>query len=382
MKLTKNFLEYIEKRDNHKKSGEDIFLDQALYYELRHFRLPMIITVLTMLFGSLGYVIIDDFTILDAIYQTGITFTTVGFGEIAPISEMGRIFTITLIILGFGVFTLAVGTVVNVATNGEIINIIKVRKMLHSIAKVKKHFVLYYLNDYTIEIADNLKRNHIPFVIIDPSPDLENRATQLKFPYYFQAEPHTEIAIKRANLGMAKGVITLSDKEADNIALIVSVRLFEKEYRKSRPFQIITSSKSSESAEKLKKLGADSVVVPTTLTAQRISTMAVSPDLENLLESFLYSNNTALDMEEIFIPKYSWVVLQRLKDLRLKTIMNVSVVGLRNKEGKFTAMPKRDILVTAESYLLLVGKVNDLKQAKRLLPELSLQWNLKFLKKV
>ena len=367
MKLTKNFLEYIEKRDEHKKKDDDIFLDQALYYELRHFRLPIIITVLTMLFGSLGYVIIDDFTILDAIYQTGITFTTVGFGEIAPISEMGRIFTITLIILGFGVFTLAVGTVVNVATNGEITNIIKVRKMLHSIAKVKKHFVLYYLNDYTIEIADNLRRNHIPFIVIDPSPDLEIKAKQLKFPYYFQAEPHTEIAIKRANLGMAKGVITLSDKEADNIALIVSVRLFEKEYRKNRPFQIITSSKSSESAEKLKKLGADSVVVPTTLTAQRISTMAVSPDLENLLESFLYSNNTALDMEEVFIPKYSWVVLQRLKDLRLKTIMNVSVVGLRNREGKFIAMPKREILVTAESYLLLVGKVNDLKQAKKII---------------
>ena len=380
MKLAKNFLEFIEKQNEHKKSREeDIFLDQALYYELRHFRLPIIITVLTMLFGSLGYVIIDDFSILDAIYQTGITFTTVGFGEIAPISDMGRIFTITLIILGFGVFTLAVGTVVNVATNGEITNIIKVRKMLHSIARVKRHFVLYYLNDYTVEIANNLQRNHIPFIVIDPDPDLEAKAKKLKFPYYFQAEPHTEIAIKRANLGMAKGVITLSEKEADNIALIVSVRLFEKEYRKDRPFQIITSSKSSESAEKLRKLGADSVVVPTKLTAQRISTMAVSPDLENLLESFLYSNDTALDMEEVFIPKYSWVVLKRLQDIRLKTILNVSVVGLRYREGKFLAMPKRDILVTADSYLLLVGKVKDLKHAKKIISKVEPPVELKIL---
>jgi voltage-gated potassium channel len=320
-----------------------------------------------MLFGTLGYVVIDDFSLLDAIYQTGITFTTVGFGEIAPVSPMGRIFTITLIIVGFAVFTLAVGTVVNVITNGEITNIVKVRKMLHKIARVKRHFVLYYLNDYTIEIAENLRRNHIPFVVIDPSPDLEERAKRLKFPYYFQAEPHTEIAIKRANLGMARGVITLSEKEADNIALIVSVRLFEQEYRKNRPFQVITSSKSSMSADKLRKLGADSVVVPTTLTAQRISTMAVSPDLENLLESFLYSNDTALDMEEVFVPKYSWIVLQRLKDLRLKSLANVSVVGLRNKEGGFLAMPKRDVLITAESYLLLIGKIKDLKYAKRII---------------
>jgi len=367
VKITKSLLEFFENRDKTKRGKEDIFLDQALYYELRHFRLPIIITVLTMLFGSLGYMIIDDFPLIDAIYQTGITFTTVGFGEIAPISPLGRVFTITLIIVGFAIFTLAVGIVVNVFSNGDIRHIIKVRKMLHRIARVKKHFVLYYLNDYTIEIAENLRKKQIPFVVVDPNPDLEERAKQLKFPYFFQAEPHTEMAIKRANLGMARGVVTLSEKEADNIAIIVSVRLFEQEYRKNRPFQIITSSKSSTSADKLRKLGANNVVVPTTLTAQRISTMAISPDIENLLESFLYSHNTPLDIEEIFVPKTSWIVLQRLKDIRLKTLTNASVVGIRTKEGNFIAMPRRDVLITAESYLLLIGKVEDLQYAKKII---------------
>ncbi len=366
MKISKSFLEFLEKSGENRQKKEDIFLDQAIYYELRHFRLPILMIVLTMLFGTLGYMIIDGFSLMDAIYQTGITFTTVGFGETAPISLLGRIFTITLIIVGFAVFTLAVGTSINVVTNGEVTNIIKVRRMLHQIARIKKHFVIYYLNDYTIEIANNLRKNHIPFVVVDPSPELEERAKKLKFPYYFQAEPHTEIAIKRANLGMAKGVITLSEKEADNIALIVSVRLFEQEHRKRRPFQIITSSKSSSSAEKLRKLGADSVVVPTKLTAQRISTMAISPDLENLLEAFLYANKTALDMEEIFVPKYSWLVLQRIKEVKMQEIFNVSIVGIRNFEGEFTPMPKGDVLITAESNLLLIGKVSDLKYAKKI----------------
>jgi voltage-gated potassium channel len=366
VKISKSFLEFLEKSGENRQKKEDIFLDQAIYYELRHFRLPILMIVLTMLFGTLGYMIIDGFSLMDAIYQTGITFTTVGFGETAPISLLGRIFTITLIIVGFAVFTLAVGTSINVVTNGEVTNIIKVRRMLHQIARIKKHFVIYYLNDYTIEIANSLRKNHIPFVVVDPSPELEERAKKLKFPYYFQAEPHTEIAIKRANLGMAKGVITLSEKEADNIALIVSVRLFEQEHRKRRPFQIITSSKSSSSAEKLRKLGADSVVVPTKLTAQRISTMAISPDLENLLEAFLYANKTALDMEEIFVPKYSWLVLQRIKEVKMQEIFNVSIVGIRNFEGEFTPMPKGDVLITAESNLLLIGKVSDLKYAKKI----------------
>jgi len=370
MKLAKNLLEFLEKKQenrNNKNNREDLFLDQALYYELRHFRLPVIITVMTMLFGSLGYVVIDNFSVIDAIYQTGITFTTVGFGEIADISPLGRIFTITLIVFGFVVFTLAVGIVVNVVTNGEITNIIKVRKMLHSIERIKKHFILFYLNDYTIEIANNLRRNHIPFVVIDPHAGLEEKAKKYKFPYYLQADPHIDITLKRANLMSAKGVITLSDNEADNIALIVSVRLFEEEQNRSIPFQIITSSKNHNSANKLRKLGADSVVIPAKLTAQRISTMAVSPDLENLLESFLYSNNTILDMEEIFIPKTSWIVLKRLHEVKIKTILNIAVVGLRSKEGRFIPMPKKDLLITAESYLLLIGKLNDLKHAKKIL---------------
>ena len=99
--------------------------------------------------------------------------------------------------------------------------------------------------------------------------------------------------------------------------------------------------------------------------------MAVSPDLENLLESFLYSNNTILDMEEVFIPKTSWVVLKQLDEIKIKTILNVAVVGLRSKSGKFIPMPKKDLLITAESYLLLIGKLNDLKHAKKFLQKLK-----------
>jgi voltage-gated potassium channel len=78
-----------------------ITLNDEYYGHLSLFRLPLVLTVLTMLIGTMGYMLIDDFPLMDAIYQTGITFTTVGFGEIHPISDIGRIFTITLIIFGF-----------------------------------------------------------------------------------------------------------------------------------------------------------------------------------------------------------------------------------------------------------------------------------------
>jgi len=366
LKIKNSIKEFLEKRDRDEEEGEkDLFLNNELYFELRHLRLPFIITVLTMLLGTLGYIIIDDFSLIDAIYQTGITFTTVGFGEIAPISPLGRLFTITLIIAGFAVFTLAVGSVVNVISNGKIMKILKVRSMLYQVSRLKNHFVIYYFNDYTIEIAQNLKNSHIPFVIVDPREDLPEVAEEHKIPYYLQAEPHTELSLLRANLSSAKSVITLSENENDNIAIIASVRLFEKEFRENRPFHILTSAKKNTSVEKLKKLGADSVVLPTKLTGQRISAMAISPDLENLLEHFLYSNNNILDMQEVFVPKYSWMVLKRISEIKIRTNINVTIVGLRRKEGEFIPMPTREVLITAESTMLIIGDLEGLSNAKR-----------------
>ena len=322
-----------------------------------------------MAVGTFGYVLIDNFTLMDAIYQTGITFTTVGFGEIAPISDMGRIFTITLIIAGFAVFSLAIGTMVAEINKGELVRILKERSMLYQIARLKNHFVICYHNEYTIEVSKQLLQNHIPFVVIDPCDEIEALAKKYKYPYYIKGEPHTELAMLKAHLSSAKGLITLSHSIADNIALIASVRLFEKEHEIPVAYNIITSSENMSDFEKLKKLGANTVVTPTKLTAQRISAMAAHPEMENLLEEFMYRSDTPLDMEEVEIPKYSWIVLKKLKETHLRNIADVSVVGIRKKEGKFIPMPKGDILVTSESKLLLIGTQKGILITKNLVKQ-------------
>jgi len=349
-----------------------------LYGQLKAFRLPLILTVITMMVGTAGYIIIDDFTLMDAIYQTGITFTTVGFGEIAPISDAGRIFTITLIITGFAVFSLAIGTLVSEINKGELLRIIKERSMLYKIARLKNHFVICYHNEYTIEVSKQLLQSHIPFVVIDPSDDMEGLAKKHKYPYYIKGEPHTELSMLKAHLSSAKGLITLSHSIADNIALIASVRLFEKEHDIPVPYNIISSAENMSDLDKLKKLGANTVVTPTKLTAQRITAMAAHPEMENLLEEFMYKSDTPLDMEEVEIPKFSWIVLKKLKETHLRQIANVSVVGIRKKDGKFTPMPKGDMLVTSESKLLLIGTQKGIVITKNLIKQRTKPEELKY----
>jgi voltage-gated potassium channel len=331
-----------------------------------------------MFVGTIGYMVIDGFTLMDAIYQTGITFTTVGFGEIAPISDAGRIFTITLIITGFAVFSLSVGILVNEINTGIIFKTIKERNMLYKIARLKRHFVICYHNDYTIEVTKELRRSHIPFVVIDPRDEIEEWAKTHQYPYFLQEEPHTEVAMLKAHLSSANGLITLSPLIADNIAIIASVRLFEKEHALPKPYNLISSAETMSDVEKLKKLGADTVVSPTKLTAQRITSMAARPDMENLLEEFLYRSDTPLDMEEIFVPKYSWMVLNRLKETHLREIANVSVVGVTRKDGKFVAMPKGSDLVTSESKLLVVGTEKGIKMTKELVRQRNKPQELRY----
>lgn len=346
----------------------EISLSAEIYEQLKPFRLPLILLQLIMLIGTLGYIYIEDYTIMEAIFQTGYTFSTTGFGSLREdsFSDLGIVFTVTLIIAGFVVFTFSIGIMLEVINKGVLFKLLKERKMLYKIARLKGHFVICYHNEYTIELSKELRDNHIPFVVIDPHDGFEKLAEQYKYPYYVKEEPHTHIAMLKSHLSSAKGLITFSKNMADNIAQISSVRLFEKELRR-KPYYIISSSENERDTEKLKKLGADSVISPTKLMSQRVSAMAIRPDMENLLEKFVYKQDTPLDLEEIYVPKSSWIVLKRLKETHLRDIANVSIVGITQKDGKFIPMPRGDTLITSECKLLVIGGSKNIKSVKAII---------------
>ncbi len=375
MKATQTFQKFLGWRS---APRPHITLNDEYYAHLAPFRLPLILTVLVMLIGTIGYMLIDGFPLMDAIYQTGITFTTVGFGEIQPISDMGRIFTITLIIFGFVVFSIAIGIIAEVVKKGEFQKTAKERKMLYEIARLKHHFVVCYHNEFTIEVTKQLRANHIPFVVVDPREDMEEIAKKYHYPYFVTAEPHTEEGILKSHLSSAKGVITLAVNVADNIATIASARLYETEIGRIRKYLIIANARSNEDDQKLLKLGADKVVTATKLMAQRINAMAARPDMENLLQEFLYKKDTPLDMEEAKVSKTSWLSLKKIKIARFRDIANVTIIGIRQKDGRFIPMPKGDTIIMPESKLLLIGTGEGIAKAKKIIRKKEKPEELKY----
>jgi len=341
-------------------------LNPVIYSQLKPFRLPLVLVQILMMIGTLGYIIIDDFPILDAIYQTGITFTTVGFGEIAPISPAGRFFTVTLIIFGFALFTLSTAVLIDAVVKGRLFDLYKERSMLYKIARLRRHFVIFYHNEYTAQLAKQFRENHIPFVVVDPSDDIEQIAKVNGYPYFVKEEPYKEVAFLKSHLSSAKGAISLSKNISDNITLIASVRLYEKELGRS-PFLIISNAETQNEKIRLKKLGADKVVATPSLMAKRVSAMAIRPDMENVLDEFLYKRDTPIDMEEVIVNENSWVVNREVKDLHLRDRLKVSVIGITEKKGKFIQMPKGTTIINANCKLLLVGSQKGISRSKRII---------------
>ncbi|MDR3347629.1 MAG: NAD-binding protein [Helicobacteraceae bacterium] len=346
-------------------SKPEVDIDGEIYSHLRPFRIPVIMIIVVSMIGTLGYVAIDNMSLIDAFYQTGITFTTVGFGEIAPISYEGRIFTILLIVLGFAIFTFSIGMLNEVLGRGNLISLFKERTMLYKVARLKNHFVIFFHNEYAAELSRQLRAAHVPFVVVDAGANFPKEAEELNYPYYINEAPHLDKAILKSHLSSAKGAFCLSKNISDNIALISTLRLYERELGR-KPFRILASCEAQSDAEKLKKLGADNVVSPMTLMAQRLSAIAIRPDMENMLESFLYRRDTPLDMEEIEIPRHSWVIFKRIQETHLKEITHTSIVGIKTKDGKFLPMPANDMQIMLDSRMIVIGTSEGVQTFRKL----------------
>lgn len=345
----------------------DINLYTEIYDQLRPFRLPLITIVLMMLIGTLGYVFIAGFSLVDAFYQAGMTFTTVGFTEVAPISPAGRIFTVLFILMGFGTFSFCLGVVVEVIKNGKLQNLLREQRMINNIARLKNHYIICYNNIYCAELAKQFRENHLPFVVIDPDPALAKIAEENRYPYFIVGEPHVETTMLKAHLSSAKCVITLAPNLADNIAIISLVRLYEKELGRITPYFIMANSDDDSDTERLKKLGANSIVSPSKLAAQRLSAISVRPDMENILERFLYKKDSLIDIEEITVPDFSWIRFKRLKETRLRDFTNADVVGIKEPNSRFIPMPDGNYLIGTGVKFLVIGTAEGIRNTKKLI---------------
>src|SRR4030042_184178 len=232
------------------------------------FLIAALLAVLTA--GAVGYMVIEGWSFLDAIYMTVTTVTTVGFREVNPLSDEGRIFTIGLIVFGVGVMLYGLTTMVQYFIEVQWANLFGGRRMKERISKLKDHIVLCGYGEVGVEVARTLEKESISFVAIDPDQQAIARATANSH-LYIQGDATRDEILNEARVQHARGLVAAAGNDADNIFITLSARGLS-----PGPF-LAARADAQEAESKLRRAGADRVIFPLALAGRRLALLALRP---------------------------------------------------------------------------------------------------------
>lgn len=334
-----------------------------IYDLLGQFRPPLVAMILVNTFGVLGFMVVDDYPFLDAVYQTVFTIATVGFGETHPISNPGKIFVTLLIIGGVMTWTYALGVTVSVVVNDNFMGRVREALLEYQMANYENHFIISGFTDIARQVARQFRRQEVPFVILEDNADRLTKAGEEWAPYILPLDPFLNASYRRANVQKARGVITTFAEDADNITVVATGKILEDEIR--RPLLVISLASKQENKAKLMKVGADTVILPHELIGQRISALAMHPpDQEHasFLDRVAFGEFLNLDIREVKVTRGSTLDNVAIRQSTLRAVTGAHIVGIRRRLGRrLVLMPQPDTIIHAGDQVLVMGTLAQLE---------------------
>ncbi len=218
--------------------------------------IPLAFLLLTIIIGIVGFEIIEGFSFLDAFYMTIITVATVGFQEVHPLSEGGRIFTAFLIITSFGTFAYAVTAISKYVVDGEFNQYFKNKKVSSAIDKLENHVIICGYGRNGRQAAHVLKKHNTRFVVIEEKKDIVSSITHRFSDLVLEGDATQDEILEKAGIVRAKALITTLPTDADNLFIVLSARTLNPQ------LTIISRASEDNSDKKLKLAGADNVIMP------------------------------------------------------------------------------------------------------------------------
>ncbi len=363
-KLSRN----IRRRLRVKKKREKLLIDvyqERLIESLRELRIPLLLLHFSLSVGTIGYMILSGGNFIDAIYMTVITIGTIGFGEIAKGTDTpaGRIFTTFLALMGIGVFTTSVTVIIRIFLVGDVLNLIKYIRMLTDIEKLKDHVIVCGYNKTSAWLAEALRKRKIDFVVIDAREEALKYLQLHNIRYFISEEPFKKTALISAGIQRARYLIANTEDEAKNIAVIATARLLVPD--RERLF-IYSTAPTDGTAQKLEELGANKVIVPDKLIANRIFSYMLHETggyVSDLFDKIAYGEEAELEIVELLVREGSPLAKRSLKEIDLRRVYGVTVIGIRRADGSLELTVSGDTQIEGGDTLLLLGKPSNIRRA-------------------
>jgi len=308
--------------------------------------------------GTVGYVVIEGWSVWDALYMTVTTVATVGFREVHPLSIAGQAFTLVLIIIGVSTALYAFSMFAAVVVEGGWPKYVERWRYLRMIDQLADHYVICGYGRIGSMVASEFARQKTPFVVVDRSPEKVAEANQ-RGHLAAEGDASREETLKQLGIDRARGLVAAVGTDAENVYAVLSARVL-----KSDLF-IIARAEGEDSISKLRKAGADRVISPYRIGAVQIAQTALRPAVVDFVEIATSSDNLELSLEEIHIQPGSALAGHPLSEVIQRDKMNIVVVGIQHTHGRMEFNPVAATILHAGDHLIALGSSQVLKELER-----------------
>ena len=264
----------------------------------RHLVFVFTLYALLLAVGSGGYIVIEGWPWTDSVYMTVITISTVGFGEIRPLSPIGRVFTGGLIVLGVSTTAYAISTLADVIVAGEFRSLIWRKRMQNRIDKMNGHFIVCGYGRVGEQVVHELLSNRVSLVVIEMfsmfGPDLENLGV-----IPIEGNATDDAALLRAGIERASGICCCLPNDSDNVYVALTARALNRE------LTIISRANSHESERKLLIAGVNHVINPYVTSGRRMARQLIHPNILEFMDVVMHRGEIDILIEDIGISERS-----------------------------------------------------------------------------
>jgi voltage-gated potassium channel len=315
---------------------------------------------MVLLIGTIGYMVIEEWQLLDALYMTVITITTVGYGEIRQVSEPGRIFTIFIIFAGMGILGYTFGMVAQAMVEFHVRSILGRRKLGLKIKSLKDHYIMCGYGRIGRIIAQELNSNKIPVIVIDQNPDSKEALENQDIPYIIDDATSEDVLIE-AGIERAKGLIAVVESDADNLFITMTARGLNSD------LYILARADEEQTQKKLLRGGADRVVLPYLIGGHKMAQTIVKPAVTDFLELTVHNKDIELKLEELLVGKGSRLNGVTLVDSGIRQETNIIILAIRKKDGEMSFNPSSQTRIESGDTLISLGYSGDLERLSKML---------------